>query len=367
MSTHLSGPPPVLAFTPRGHPVLGPWRVALARHLPVHGIDGVNGADLRRLLVGRVPRDAHPPRSFPLAPWGPAWRPVHARWFRRRWPTPRAVVFTRPDQAPLLDTFPDARRVYYAIDDYATYGRDWTAPERALLARTDHVVCVSQKLAAALVAREPAASGKITVLPNAIPAAWLPASSPTQSLALPENLHLPRPLAGVLGRVSSRLRLDWLLDVIEREPWLHWLFVGDIEWAEVTAEDRPRIEQLRRHPRCTLLGERPFDTFRDFAAALDVAVLPYSDRSTNPHGSAVRLFIHLPFAAPLLATPGCAQVSAFSPLVALCESPAGLAAALAALRANNFDDGRRTARWQAAHAHTWAARAEAWLPLLTAR
>ena len=182
--------------------------------------------------------------------------------------------------------------------------------------------------------------------------------------ALPENLRLPRPLAGILGRISRRLRLDWLLDVIEREGWLQWLFIGDIEWTEVSDEDRPRIERLRRHPRCTLLGARPFPALRDFAAALDVAVLPYSSRSTNPHGSAVRLFVHLPCAAPLLATPGCAQVGEFSPLVTVCHSAIDLAAALAALRARRFDDGQRTVRWQTAHQHTWDARAAAWLPLL---
>jgi glycosyltransferase involved in cell wall biosynthesis len=361
-SSHAS--PAVIAFTPRGHPVLGPWRAALSAHLPVEGVWGADAADLRRFVSGLAPAERPAPRLVPLCPWGEAWRPAHARWLRRRWPDARAVVFTLPDQAPLLPFFSDRRRLYYVIDDYAAYGRDCAAPERALLTHADHIVCVSSRLADALAARVPLAAGKLTVLPNAIPAAWLPSAPPAQPCALPENLSLPRPLVGVLGRVSSRLRLDWLLDTIEREPAFHWLFVGDIEWSEVTAEDRPRLARLRRHPRCTLLGARPFATMRAFAAALDVAVLPYSERSTNPHGSAVRLFVHLPWAAPLLATPGCHQVADFGPLVTLCTSPAALATALADMRPRGCDDGLRAARWQAAHAHTWEARAAAWLPLL---
>ena len=355
-------PAPVLVFAPGDHPVLSPWRAALARELPVAAVWGADRADLLRRIFARFARDA--PWMLPLAPWGPPWRAAHGRWLRRRWPTVRAVVFTRPDQAPLLTGFATERRLYYAIDDYATYGRDWLAAEQTMLAQSHRTICVSRSLAAVLAAREPTVADRIEVLPNAIPADWLPASPPLRPLPLPENLRLPRPLAGVLGRVSSRLRLDWLLEVIEREPGLHWLFVGDIEWAEVVAADRPRLERLRRHPRCTFIGARPFRALRDFAAALDVAVLPYSDRSTNPAGSAVRLFVHLPWAAPLLATPGCAQVAEFSPLVASCESSAALAAALAALRARDFNDGQRIVRWRAARHHTWEARAAAWLPLL---
>ena len=352
MSAPSSSPPPVLTFAPPGHPVLGPWRAALARAVPTCAVWGADRADLLRSLIAR--REPDSPRLLPLAPWGPPWRAAHGRWLRRRWPMVHAVVFTRPDQALLLDAFANTRRLYYALDDYATYGRSWLGAERMLLAQTHHTVCVSRSLAAVLAEREPSAAERITVLPNAIPAAWVPSAPPT------------RPLAGVLGRVSSRLRLDWLLEIIENEPWLHWLFVGDIEASEVADADWPRIERLKRHPRCTLLGARPFAAFRGFAAALDVAVLPYSARSTNPHGSAVRLFVHLPCAAPLLATPGCGQVAEFQPLVELCASPAALAAALRALRARDFDDGRRHVRWQAAHEHTWDVRVRAWLPLLTA-
>jgi len=356
--------PSIVAFTPRGHPVFSPWREALGARVPLQAVWGADGADLRRHFLRLAPPDFDPPRLVPLAPWGAPWRPWHQRWLRRQWPELSTVVFTRPDQAALLPAFGDVRRIYYAIDDYATYQRDWDEAEVALLSSADRVVCVSQALANTLARRGAGVAEKTTVLPNAIPASWLPPAPPARPSPLPENLALPRPLAGVLGRISSRLRLDWLLAAMDATPWLHWVFVGDIEWGEVVGSDRPLLARLRRHPHSTWLGGRPFAALRDFAAALDVAVLPYGERSTNPHGSAVRLFAHLPFAAPLLATPGCAQVEEFSPLVTVCESSAALNDTLSAARASNFDDGRRAERWRVAQDHTWEARATAWLPLL---
>lgn len=353
---------PVIAFTPRGHAVLGPWRQALARHRRVIGIWGADGADLRRWMFGLAPRDPDPPRLLPLAP-GAHWIPAHGRWLRRKWPEAAAAVLTRPDQAALLPALSGLRILYYAIDDFDTYGRDWGSDERAVLAAATDVVCVSSALADRLAQRTPEASRpRYHVLPNAVPADWIPDASrpkPTH-----ETLRLPAPVAGVLGRVSSRLRLDWLLSAIDALPWLHWVFAGDIEWSEVTPEDRPRIAALRAHPRCRITGAIPFARMREYAAAIDLAVLPYSARSTNPCGSPVRLFIHLPFRAPLVATPGCAQIDEFRHVVQVCDSADALIAELAKWRELGFDDPKRALRWDTAHAHTWDARAELWRDLL---
>ncbi len=344
--------------------MLGPWRQALARHRRVIGIWGADGADLRRWLFGLAPRESDPPRLVPLAPGG-RWIPAHGRWLRRKWPEAIAAVLTRPDQAALLSSLSGLRIVYYAIDDFETYGRDWGAGESAVLAAATDVMCVSTALAERLAQRAPEAHRpRFHVLPNAVPADWIPAAAAPRSNTTRQNLHLPTPVAGVLGRVSSRLRLDWLLTTIEALPWLNWVFAGDIEWSEVIPEDRPRIAALRAHPRCRITGAIPFAQMREYASAIDVAVLPYSHRSTNPCGSPVRLFIHLPFHAPLVATPGCAQINEYRQVVHLCESADALVAELAKWRDLRFEDPQRTLRWETARAHTWDARAESWRGLL---
>ncbi|HEX9885942.1 MAG TPA: hypothetical protein VGA70_05615 [Longimicrobiales bacterium] len=307
----------------------------------------------RRAAAGRVRH--HGLRTLGLAP-GPASPPP---------PVPGdTVLLTSPAQAPLLDTLCDHVSVaYYAKDNFAV-GHGW-APERVrrweavITRRSEHVVAVSQSLAAELGIRNGLRADRVGVSPNAVPAAVIPERFPEQPRPLPGSLGaVPRPVAGVLGRVSSRLRLDWLRAVVDRTPWLHWLFAGDVEPRELRIRDLTHLAWLRRHFRCHFTGRRTYDELCAYAGAVDVAVLPYSDASVNPWASPMRLFLHLPFGRPILATPGCQQLEEFAPLVTLCRSPEDLAETLEELRWRDFDDGLGQARWQAAAEHTWERRAE---------
>jgi len=301
----------------------------------------------------------------PALPWGDRWRPrVHGPLLQRLAGPDATVILTRPDQAPLLPCLQQHRRVYYVVDDYLRYRATWIEWERALVASADHVVAISSALGQALMERFGIRSDRLTISPNAVSAADIPACCPTKPAALPEGLDLPRPLAGVIGRISSRIRLDWLIDLVEQLPWLHWLFVGDVETEELVPSDVPVLRRLRHHRRCTFVGRRSYEQLAGFAAALDVAVLPYSALSVNPLGSSMRFFLQLPYGTPILATPGCPQLEEFVPLVQLCPTCDSLAAALGALRERNLDDGLRKARWSAAHSHTWENRAEALIGLM---
>jgi glycosyltransferase involved in cell wall biosynthesis len=349
---------PVLAIYPHDTPDVGRLYDALRHIHPMVGASGVRLKELAALALGHERDEYMMPRPVPMMPWGQKWRAsLHGPILRRIGRGARAVIFTRPDQAPLLPAFADAFKVYHAIDDYTAYARPWNDQERVILAAADHVIAVSHALGRALAARHPIADGRLSIVPNAVSAALIPARCPERPAPLPEGLDLPRPIAGVLGRVSSRLRLGLLLGLAERLPWLHWLYVGDVEAAELLAADRPVLRQLQRRPNCTFVGRRPYRALPDFARALDVAVMPYSGRSTNPLGSSVRMFLHLPFGAPIVATRGCLQVEEFSPLVTMCDSAETMAGALEALRGSGFDDGLRQARWQAASMNTWEERA----------
>jgi glycosyltransferase involved in cell wall biosynthesis len=347
----------VFVFYPRGEPALCFLYHALAAHRPVRGVSGAGGLDLLRLALGIDRADPLCPTVLPFAPWGDRWRGVHGTVLGRLAGDARTVVFTRPEQAPLLRWFAAQRKVYHAIDDYTTY-RTQVDGEAAIIASSERVVTVSAALANALSVRHGITQNRIAVLPNAVRAAVIPPSCRPDPTALPDGLVLPRPLAGVLGHVSSRLRLGWLASLVDRLPWLHWLFVGDVEIEELIAEDRPTLEWLQNHPRCTFVGARPYGDLERFAACLDLAVLPYAARSANPHGSSMRLFLHLPFGAPILATPGCLQVEEFSSVVTMCSSVDSLGDAIETLRGMNFRDTRASERWELAHHHTWERRAE---------
>jgi glycosyltransferase involved in cell wall biosynthesis len=350
-----------IAIYARGEPALCWLFAALARMHELCGVSPTGAVDIARLAVGRGRFDPLAPRTVPHSLLGEGFYRAAMRRLTRDAAT---VILTRPDQAALLPLLPASRKIYIAIDDYDAYGRSQRQDEAMLVAAADHVVAVSTALAIALRDRYGISRDRLTVSPNGVPMAWIPAQCPAGAASLPAGLNLPRPLAGVIGRISSRLRLDWLVDAVERLPWLHWLFVGDVEAEELLPEDRPQLQRLRASPRCRFIGQRAYEALPAFAAALDVAVMPYSERSTNPHGSPVRLFLQLPFGTAIVATPGCRQVEEFSSLLRMCPTSDGMIAALEELRRQGFDDGLRQARWQAAKANSWEARARVLAPLI---
>jgi hypothetical protein len=274
--------------------------------------------------------------------------------FVRPRPTPvPCVIVTSPRSHALVDALPESRLLYYARDDFGQL--PW---ERAIVARSSHVVAVSSALAHALMQRYGISRDHVTVSPNAVPEAWIPPSLPERPGARPGPPRRP-PIAGVLGKISSRLRLGWLRRAVRELPAMHWLFVGGIETHSVSLADWPSLLWLRTHPRCSFVGHVPYDSLKDHAAAIDVGVLPYSTRGINPLGSPTRFFSHLPFGTPLVATPGCLQLDEFASLVTICASEAALVRELDALARAGFDDGRREQRWREARRHTWELRAQA--------
>ncbi len=296
-------------------------------------------------------------RGVPVLPAGPRWVDrLHGPLLERL--CPEVVVYTYPEQAPLARRFPGARKVYYVQDDFRAYNyspgrlRDW---EEELLPCIDLLVVVSEALADSYRVRY-GFGGKILMAPLAVPERFLPPSPPPR---------LSRGgIVGILGRISSRLRLGWLRQVVERLDWIRLELVGDVEASELMPEDRYHLRYLKQSPRCHFLGWRPFDQLFIQAARLDLALLPYSTRSVNPSGSAYRFFVHLPFGAPMLATPGVAQLEELQPLVQICRSSEALVSRLDELAGLGFDDGLHEKRWEAARANTWSHRARALLEAL---
>lgn len=289
--------------------------------------------------------------------WAQTWE-LRARFLDRD----AYLVCSSPDQAPATRWF-RRKAVYYVIDDF-TVGHDYWPPElvqrweERLVARCEHVIAVSRSLASKLERRLALPAGSVHVSPNALPAHEIPDELPAHPAPLPSCAgQLARPVVGVLGTISSRLRLGWLRSAVDALPELHWLFAGWIEEAEMVAEDADDLAWLRGHPRCHFTGRLTYAELVRCAAAIDVAVLAYSDRSVNPCGSSMRFFMSLAFGHPILATPGCAQLEEFPDLVHMCRDPEALLANLRQLLLVSFDDGGRRHRWEQARVNTWEQRA----------
>ncbi len=322
---------------------------------------GVGGLSLEDDGVFGTPL---PPRALGRLSHSLAWLSV--RSLAQACPGAGTVVFTRPDQRAFVRHFQRARRIYFAADDYSwEYG--WPAElvhgwEREILAGVDHVFCLSEALARVFTERYGWPRERTLVAPMGFPAARIPSHCPRSPCALPAALELTRPVAGVLGSLSRRTRLDWLRVLVDSTPWLSWLFVGPAQ--ELPDSEGSDLEWLRRNPRCRFLGPRPYAELLEYNALIDVTVIPFAEGGHNRACSLTRLFGHLPFGQPVLASRGCDQIEEFEPLARIFDSAEEMVAALEALRRVEFDDGRREARWGAARDNTWERRAEEMLARL---
>lgn len=348
---------PILAFySPREPAFRYLFEEIAARH-PFSGIWLADAMDTWRWLTAGRSFAPVSPGILPFWPWSrEAPRPLRPK-LRRLASAHATVIFTRPDQAALLPWFGAARKVYYAIDDYMTYNAGWRERELALLDAADLVVAVSPRLAEVLRDRAPRIEKRLIVSPNAVPADWIPTAVP------PVRTNISRkPRIGIIGRISSRLRMDWLAEVAARTASFEWVFIGDVEEGELLDADRPHLAKLQSLGNCVFAGPKPYTDLREQAGTLDIAVLPYSERSVNPCASPMRLFIHLAFGTPILATPGCDMLERYDPLVKTCRSANELLAALRLLEVGGFDDGLREDRWREAGKHNWTLRAQTLLP-----
>lgn len=349
---------PILAFySPREPALRYLFEEVAARHT-LSGTWLTDAVDTWRWLTAGSGLEPVSPGILPFWPWrGEAPRMLRPK-LRHLARTHASVIFTSPDQAALLPWFGGARKVYYAIDDYMAYGRDgWGERERMLLDAADVVIAVSPRLGKVLQDRAPRIRERLVVSPNAVPVDWIPSRLP------PVRANASRkPRIGILGRISSRLRLAWLAEVAAQTASFEWLFVGDIKQSELLESDRPHLAKLHSLENCVFVGPKPYTELREHAGALDVALMPYSELSVNPCASPMRLFIHLAFGTPMLATPGCAMLEDYHPLVNTCRSAEELLGALRSLEAGGLDDGLREDRWRAAQSHNWAVRAQALLP-----
>ena len=286
-------------------------------------------------------------------------------------PHEAVLVCTIPYFAPVAELWPGPV-VYWLTDLMIQYaGADpgpLLAMDRALCARANLVCPASHRLAEYLHRDARCERGKIQVLPNAVRARNLlpaPLLAPDRS-ALPE-LPADVPVAGVIGHLSDNM--DWVMleDLVRRAPWLHWAFVGHKERPREDEAQGAAFDLVQAHPRTHFLGHKPYGELWRYARAFSVAVLPYRRREPTFSGSSTRFYEHLAAGHPILATPCVEELICREPLLRLVETPDDALHALEALRAANFEDGRRQMRWEVSREHTWQVRALAMQEGLRAR
>jgi glycosyltransferase involved in cell wall biosynthesis len=233
------------------------------------------------------------------------------------------------------------------------------AMEKQMCRRADLIVPDSARIAGYMVDVLGVDPSKITVLPMATRAENLLSAAPSEPLELPPDVaDMSRPVAGVIGNLAANT--DWVLlsKVIARTEWLSWVFVGPSEMSVPDQAQRlAREELMAMGGRIRFTGYKPYGRLRDYARALDVAVLPYRAVEPTFSGSSTRFYEHLAACRPMLSTRGFAELLDKEPLLRLIDDADGLEGELLRLKRSGFRDGNEELRWATSQNETWENRA----------
>ncbi len=277
-------------------------------------------------------------------------------------PAASPLICTSPFYAPVAELWPGPV-IYYATDLTVAYDRlnpHYVVELDRRLCRVAQLVCPnSTRIGNYLKVRAGCHPEKILCVPNATRSQNVLAVSLNHAADLPPDIaDLSRPIAGVIGNLSANLDWIFLQDVIERAPWLSWVFVGP---ASMSIGDRAQAQARRRllhsRARVRFVGPKPYGSLQSYARAFDVAVLPYLKREPTFSGSATRFYEHLAAGRPMLATRGVEQLLEQVPLLRVVDGPDQMMGALHQLKAAGFRDGLEPLRWRASQHETWIDRA----------
>ena len=278
-------------------------------------------------------------------------------------PRDSALIVTTPFYAPVAERWPGPV-VYYQTDLTAAYAGVDAKVVRAMdrrLCRVSHVVCPnSERIAAYMIDDAECPESKITIVPNATRESNLYPTCPTATGPLPTDvMHLPRPVAGVIGNLAANMDWVFLRDLVRLSSNGTWLFVGPTHMPVYGEQQKQaRGELLSAGGRVLFTGARPYSQLQSYARALDVAVLPYRRHEPTYSGSSTRFYEHLAACRPMIATRGFAELLRKEPLLELVDTAEQALACLNRLQDLNFRDGFERERWLASFDGTWEQRAK---------
>ena len=262
--------------------------------------------------------------------------------------------------ADLLDCVPGALRIFYGTDDFVAGAElmglqtGWVEQaERRQLAKADIVLAVSETLRD----RWAGMGARPLLLPNGADVA---AMSRVEFVRPAANVHLPSPVAGLVGHVSERIDLDLLVAVAERGVSL--LIVGP----SPRTSRLPGLDRLLAMPGVYATGPKPFSELPSYYRHMDVGLTPYTDTAFNRASFPLKTLEYLAAGLPVVASDLPANAHLRPGIVRVGRTPAAFADQVVEAAAEARDPVLVRARRAEADAHSWQRRASQVLALLDA-
>ena len=109
----------------------------------------------------------------------------------------------------------------------------------------------------------------------------------------PEDVKLPRPIAGVFGHLSERIDLSLLEATADRHVSL--LLVG-------SRKPSFSLDSLTSRPNVRYLGPKPFESMNRYLKAIDVGLTPYTQSEFNRSSFPMKTIEYLAAGRPAIAT-----------------------------------------------------------------
>ena len=188
--------------------------------------------------------------------------------------------------------------VLYGTDDFvagaALMGLDErrvALEERDRLTKADVVIAVSEGLASRWKALGHA--GRIVVVPNGVDVdAYHGRAEPRESAVV----GLPRPIAGLIGQLSSRIDIERLTSIVNAGCSL--LLVGPV----ARSWEPERFARLIALPNVRWVGPVPFEDVAGYLSVIDVGVTPYVDSAFNRASFPLKTLEYLAAGKPVVST-----------------------------------------------------------------
>jgi teichuronic acid biosynthesis glycosyltransferase TuaH len=271
---------------------------------------------------------------------------------------PDIVLATSLDD--VLTTVPGALRVLVGTDDYVAGAELMGQPrqrlareERRQLAHADVVTVVTPTLAARWRVLR---GGAVELLPNGCDVSHY---ASVEQAVPPVDVRLPAPVVGLVGTISERIDIAFLEALAD--AGLSLLLVGPRRASFAPG----RFERLAARPHVHWAGPQPYTALPGYLRLVDVGVTPYVDDEFNRASNPLKTLEYLAAGRPAVSTPLPAASDLGTDLVRLAATPESFVAAVREAVADARDPAQVAARRAFAAAHSWTARAEQLLSLVS--
>lgn len=278
---------------------------------------------------------------------------------------PRAMLSVAHDPT-LLGSCGERTSVFWARDDYTAGAQLMNLPvarvaasEQSTAAAADLVIAVSPNIAR----RWQDAGYRTEMIPNGCDASGMLADpafndASRTSRAMPDDVTLTGPIAGVVGTIGERIDLSLLAQVARSGVSI--LLVGQ---KQRNLPDE-RLRQLTDLPNVQWVGYKSPEELPRYLAALDVGLVPYTDSQFNRASFPLKTLEYLAAGLRVVSTPLPASEWLATPHVPIAPSGPEYVAAVQSALATTPSPAEVQERQKFAASHDWSQRATQILELL---